>query len=107
MKVACRVCGRRLRSRRYAAAGIGPVCARKTTTTVGPDATAPRPAVEHCPGQTTIPLAPAIPAAAVADIEAALDDADRLGETGHARAERAALYLASSGWTITPAGAPA
>ncbi|MDF2708151.1 MAG: hypothetical protein K0R62_3803 [Nonomuraea muscovyensis] len=54
----------------------------------------PAPAV---PGQLTIP------AAALAVIEAALDDADRLGETGHARAERAALYLASSGWTITPA----
>ncbi|MGW1246962.1 DUF6011 domain-containing protein [Streptomyces sp. NPDC002535] len=103
MSTACRVCGRRLRSRRYAAAGIGPVCARKTTTPVAPDGAAPRPAAEHCPGQTTIPLSPGIPAAAVADIEAALADADTLGETGHARAERAALYLASSGWTITPA----
>ncbi|MFB7421631.1 hypothetical protein ACFC1L_44610 [Streptomyces sp. NPDC056210] len=55
------------------------------------------------PPPTAMPGQLAIPAAAVADIEAALDDADRLGETGHARAERAALYLASSGWTITPA----
>ncbi|MFC9700887.1 DUF6011 domain-containing protein [Streptomyces sp. NPDC056943] len=107
MSIACRVCGRRLRSRRYAAAGIGPVCARKTTTTVSPDATAPRPTVEHCHGQTAIPLGVGIPAAAVADIEAALEDADRLGETGHARAERVAHDLASSGWTITPAGATA
>jgi hypothetical protein len=60
-----------------------------------------QPPVAPVPGQL------AIPAAAVADIEAALDDADRLGETGHARAERAALYLASSGWTITPAGGTA
>lgn len=106
MTTACRVCGRPLRSRRTAAAGIGPVCSRKTTTT-GPAATAPRPAVEHCPGQTAIPLAPAFPAAAVADIEAALSDADTLGETGHDRADRVALYLTSSGWAITPAGVPA
>lgn len=55
------------------------------------------------PPPTQVPGQLTIPAAAIADIEAALDDADRLGETGHARAERAALYLASSGWTITPA----
>ncbi|MFD9047641.1 DUF6011 domain-containing protein [Streptomyces zaomyceticus] len=103
MSIACRVCGRRLRSRRYAAAGIGPVCARKTTASIGPDSTALRPTVEHCHGQTAIPLGVGIPAAAVADIEAALDDADRLGETGHHRADRIALYLATSGWTITPA----
>ncbi|MFF0426891.1 DUF6011 domain-containing protein [Streptomyces sp. NPDC004520] len=102
--VACRVCGRRLRSRRYAAAGIGPVCARNTRTDTGPGpAAADRPAIEHIPGQTAIPLTTGIPAAAVAVIEAALDDADQLGETGTARADRAALYLASSGWTITPA----
>ncbi|MFE1903841.1 DUF6011 domain-containing protein [Streptomyces gardneri] len=106
MSIACRVCGRRLRSRRYAAAGIGPVCARRTADPTASGRPEPsRQPVEHCPGQTAIPIGPAIPAAAVADIEAALDDADRLGETGHARAERAALYLASSGWTITPAGA--
>lgn len=102
MKVACRVCGRRLRSRRYAAVGIGPVCARKVRAP-GAAPAADRPPVEHCPGQTTIPLGPVIPAAAVADIEAALDDADQLGETGHHRADRIALYLATSGWTITPA----
>ncbi|MFE2556012.1 hypothetical protein ACFXGT_08240 [Streptomyces sp. NPDC059352] len=54
------------------------------------------------PPTSAVPGQLAIPAAAVADIEAALDDADQLGETGHARADRIALYLASSGWTITP-----
>ncbi|WP_329424040.1 hypothetical protein [Streptomyces sp. NBC_01268] len=52
----------------------------------------PTPAV---PGQLTIPPA------AVADIEAALDDAQP-GETTHDHAHRVATYLASSGWTITP-----
>lgn len=102
MSVSCRVCGRSLRSAHTAARGVGPVCARKTGD-AAPEPAAPRPLVEHCPGQTVIPLpAPGIPDAVVADIEAALDDAQP-GETGRARAERVAVYLASSGWTITPA----
>ncbi|MET9953533.1 DUF6011 domain-containing protein [Streptomyces sp. NPDC006339] len=102
MNVHCRVCGRNLRSARTAARGVGPICARKTAAAPAP--AAPSALVEHCPGQTAIPLpGTGIPDAAVADIEAALEDADRLGETDRARAERVALYLASSGWTITPA----
>ncbi|MFC7929139.1 hypothetical protein [Streptomyces cinereoruber] len=55
------------------------------------------PPTEPVPGQTAIPLA------ALAIIDAAETDATDLHETDHARAERVALYLASSGWTITPA----
>ncbi|MGA4941744.1 hypothetical protein [Streptomyces cinereoruber] len=49
------------------------------------------------PGQTAIPLA------ALAVLEAAETDATDLREDDHARATRVATYLASSGWTITPA----
>ncbi|MFF9844647.1 hypothetical protein [Streptomyces sp. NPDC013740] len=54
------------------------------------------------PPTTPVPGQTVIPAAAVADIEAAIDDA-RPGETTHQRAHRIATYLATSGWTITPA----
>lgn len=56
-----------------------------------------QPTVTPIPGQT------AIPAAVLADIEAAEEDATLLHEDDHARATRVACYLASSGWTITPA----
>ncbi|MGW0033631.1 hypothetical protein ACWDXD_27940 [Streptomyces sp. NPDC003314] len=56
-----------------------------------------QPVVTPVPGQTAIPLA------ALAVLEAAETDATDLGETDHARATRVATYLASSGWTITPA----
>jgi hypothetical protein len=56
-----------------------------------------QPPTPPVPGQTAIPLA------ALADIEAAETDATTLGETDHDRATRVATYLASSGWTITPA----
>ncbi|MFI1889861.1 hypothetical protein [Streptomyces jumonjinensis] len=47
-----------------------------------------------------------IPAAVLTTIRAAEEDATRLGETtADARATRVAMYLASSGWTITPAAA--
>ncbi|MFE1272101.1 hypothetical protein [Streptomyces sp. NPDC058758] len=49
------------------------------------------------PGQTAIPLA------ALADIEAAETDATLHHDDDHARATRVALYLATAGWTITPA----
>jgi len=55
------------------------------------------------PPPTQVPGQLTIPAAAVADIEAAIDDADTLHETPHQRAHRIATYLATSGWTITPA----
>ncbi|MFF8839601.1 hypothetical protein [Streptomyces sp. NPDC015130] len=55
------------------------------------------------PPPATVPGQLAIPAAALAVLEAAEQDATNLHEDDHARAERAALYLASSGWTITPA----
>lgn len=48
-----------------------------------------------------------IPAAALALLTAAEQDATTLGETDQQRAHRVATYLASSGWTITPAGATA
>lgn len=54
----------------------------------------PTPAV---PGQTAIPLA------ALAVIDAAEADATTCHENDHDRATRVATYLASSGWTITPA----
>ena len=60
-------------------------------------ATLDQPSPAPVPGQTVIPLA------ALADIEAAETDATTLLEDDHARAARVALYLASSGWTITPA----
>ena len=56
-----------------------------------------QPPATELPGQTAIPLA------ALADIEAAETDATTLHEDDHARATRVATYLASSGWTITPA----
>ena len=56
-----------------------------------------QPAVTPVPGQTAIPLA------ALADIEAAETDATLLRENDRDRATRVATYLASSGWTITPA----
>ncbi|CAG6392742.1 hypothetical protein NMG29_06500 [Streptomyces cocklensis] len=50
---------------------------------------------------------PAIPAAAVAVIAAALEDhrltADPVTDTPHAAAEDIALYLASSGYALVPA----
>lgn len=49
------------------------------------------------PGQTAIPLA------ALAVIDAAEEDATTAHENDHDRATRVATYLASSGWTITPA----
>jgi hypothetical protein len=55
------------------------------------------PAPDPVPGQTAIPLA------AIAVLEAAEQDATTLGENDHDRALRAGMYLASSGWTITPA----
>ena len=55
------------------------------------------------PPPTEVPGQLAIPAAALAVIEAAEHDATTHGDNDHARAERAAMYLASSGWTITPA----
>ncbi|MFJ8301564.1 hypothetical protein ACIQ9R_37445 [Streptomyces sp. NPDC094447] len=56
-----------------------------------------QPLPAQVPGQTAISLA------ALADIEAAEQDATDLHEDDHARATRVATYLASSGWTITPA----
>lgn len=44
-----------------------------------------------------------IPDAAIALLTAAEEDATTLGETDQQRAHRVATYLASSGWTITPA----
>ncbi|MER7046736.1 hypothetical protein [Streptomyces jumonjinensis] len=44
----------------------------------------------------------AIPAAVLTTIRAAEEDADLIGEDLDARATRVAMYLASSGWTITP-----
>ncbi|MEU2510201.1 hypothetical protein ABZ621_36685 [Streptomyces sp. NPDC007863] len=60
-------------------------------------ATLDQPPTPQVPGQTAIPLA------ALAVIDAAEEDADDLHEDAHARATRVATYLASSGWTITPA----
>jgi hypothetical protein len=56
-----------------------------------------QPPAPELPGQL------AIPAAALAVIEAAEQDATAAGEDDHDRALRAGMYLASSGWTITPA----
>ncbi|MFK3734036.1 hypothetical protein ACI2LJ_27645 [Streptomyces sp. NPDC088090] len=56
-----------------------------------------RPPTPVVPGQTAIPLA------ALAVIDAAEEDATDLHETDHDRATRVALYLATAGWTITPA----
>jgi hypothetical protein len=56
-----------------------------------------QPPTPTVPGHTPIPLA------ALAVIDAAEADATTCGETDHARATRVATYLASSGWTITPA----
>ncbi|MFB7936643.1 hypothetical protein [Streptomyces sp. NPDC056049] len=56
-----------------------------------------QPPPTQVPGQTAIPLA------ALADIEAAEQDATDLHEDDHARATRVATYLATAGWTITPA----
>lgn len=58
MTPSCRVCGRPLRSERWAALRIGPVCERRTR-----GHTAPRAVVAHAtpdihPGQTEIPLPP-------------------------------------------------
>ncbi|MFD3535206.1 hypothetical protein [Streptomyces sp. NPDC058664] len=55
------------------------------------------------PPPTAIPGQTAIPLAALAVLEAAETDATDLLEDDHARATRVATYLASSGWTITPA----
>ncbi|MFF5421768.1 hypothetical protein [Streptomyces misionensis] len=60
-------------------------------------ATLDQPSPDPVPGQTAIPLA------ALADIEAAETDATLLHEDDRDRATRVATYLASSGWTITPA----
>lgn len=56
-----------------------------------------QPPPTQVPGQTAIPLA------ALAVIDAAEEDATTCGETDHHRATRVALYLATAGWTITPA----
>jgi hypothetical protein len=55
------------------------------------------------PPTTEVPGQLAIPAAALAVIEAAEHDATTLHEDDHQRTTRTAMYLASSGWTITPA----
>lgn len=55
------------------------------------------------PPPATVPGQTAIPLAALAVIDAAEEDATDLLEDDHARAARVATYLASSGWTITPA----
>lgn len=56
-----------------------------------------QPPTPPVPGQTAIPLA------ALAVIDAAESDATTCRENDHDRATRVATYLASSGWTITPA----
>lgn len=55
------------------------------------------------PPPAQIPGQLAIPDAALALLTAAEEDATTLGETDQQRAHRVATYLASSGWTITPA----
>lgn len=60
-------------------------------------------ALLNTPPPTQVPGQTAIPLAALADIEAAEQDATLLHENDHDRATRVATYLASSGWTITPA----
>ncbi|MFJ6319679.1 DUF6011 domain-containing protein [Streptomyces californicus] len=50
----CRVCGRRLRSEKTRARGIGPVCARRTRQTT-PHIPTPTPD-HHIPGQDELPL---------------------------------------------------
>ena len=56
-----------------------------------------QPPAPELPGQL------AIPAAALAVIEAAEQDATELHEDDHARATRIGRELGRSGWTITPA----
>ncbi|MFF9684571.1 DUF6011 domain-containing protein [Streptomyces bacillaris] len=52
------MCGRRLRSARWRARGIGPVCARRNQPTHQPGPHIPTPAPDHhIPGQTELPLA--------------------------------------------------
>lgn len=60
-------------------------------------------ALLHTPPPPQVPGQLTIPAAALAVIEAAEQDATALGEDDHARTIRTGMYLASSGWTITPA----
>ncbi|MEU3976861.1 DUF6011 domain-containing protein [Streptomyces bacillaris] len=51
----CRVCGRRLRSARWRARGIGPVCARRNQSQPAPRIPTPTPD-HHIPGQDELPL---------------------------------------------------
>ena len=54
------------------------------------------------PPPTEVPGQLAIPAAALAVIEAAEHDATTHGDNDHARAERITRALTHDGWTITP-----
>ncbi|MCX5431904.1 DUF6011 domain-containing protein [Streptomyces sp. NBC_00257] len=56
MTPACRVCGRLLRSERWAARGIGPVCAKAAGEHTAPRIPTPRPD-HHIDGQTELDLA--------------------------------------------------
>ncbi|MER6607335.1 DUF6011 domain-containing protein [Streptomyces sp. NPDC000927] len=51
----CRVCGRLLRSEKWRARGIGPVCARATGACTRPHIPTPRPD-HHIDGQSELPL---------------------------------------------------
>ncbi|MEU5979407.1 DUF6011 domain-containing protein [Streptomyces sp. NPDC047315] len=95
--IRCRVCGRRLRTPATAARGIGPTCARNTQQTTPPSA---RPEVSAKPGPGQQLL---FPDAALATIHAAVEDAHLLAEDHDQTTHRVGLYLASSGWQITPA----
>ncbi|WP_443051211.1 DUF6011 domain-containing protein [Streptomyces sp. JV185] len=57
MTPSCRVCGRLLRSERWAARGIGPVCAKAAGERPAPRIPTPQPD-HHVPGQTELPLPP-------------------------------------------------
>ncbi|MGW1433101.1 DUF6011 domain-containing protein [Streptomyces sp. NPDC002431] len=55
MTTTCRVCGRLLRSERWRAQGIGPICAKATGERTAVRIPTPRPD-HHIDGQTELPL---------------------------------------------------
>ncbi|MGD6761382.1 DUF6011 domain-containing protein [Streptomyces sp. BH097] len=110
----CRVCGRRLVSEKWAALGVGPVCARATgviapapprpfrTGTASP--TAPAPA----PGQTTIPIQeplmfdhPAEPGTAPAPLPPELVNAIVRDETSPYFPSRITVFCDGCGTEVT------
>ncbi|MFF2009148.1 DUF6011 domain-containing protein [Streptomyces sp. NPDC058195] len=55
MTATCRVCGRLLRSERWRARGIGPICAKAAGARTTPQIPTPRPD-HHIDGQAELPL---------------------------------------------------